>query len=33
MIEVVGETRLLVSKVASSPLPDDPRTYAYLQPA
>jgi hypothetical protein len=30
---IVGETRLLVSKVASSPLPNDPRPCAYLQPA
>jgi hypothetical protein len=29
----VGETRLLVSKVAASPLPNDPRPCAYLQPA
>jgi len=30
---IVGETRLFVSKVASSPLPNDPRPFAYLQPA
>ncbi len=29
----VGDSELLVSKVASSPLPNDPRPCAYLQPA
>jgi hypothetical protein len=29
----VGDTRLLVSKIAPSPLPNDPRPCAYLQPA
>lgn len=29
----VGEARLLVSKIAASPLPNDPRPCAYLQPA
>jgi hypothetical protein len=29
----VGGAELLVSKVASSPLPNDPRPCAYLQPA
>jgi hypothetical protein len=29
----IGEARLLVSKVASSPFPNDPRPCAYLQPA
>ncbi|MGD0273270.1 MAG: hypothetical protein ABSB96_06050 [Gaiellaceae bacterium] len=29
----VGETRLRVSKIAASPLPNDPRPCAYLQPA
>jgi len=30
---VVDERRLVVSKVGASPLPDDPRPCAYLQPA
>ncbi len=30
---IVSETRLLVSKIAPSPLPNDPRPCAYLQPA
>jgi hypothetical protein len=30
---VVGETRLRVSKIAASPLPNDPQPCAYLQPA
>ena len=30
---IVGDARLLVSKIASSPLPNDPRPCAYLQPA
>jgi hypothetical protein len=29
----VGDTRLLVGKIAPSPLPNDPRPCAYLQPA
>ncbi len=29
----VDETSLIVGKIASSPLPDDPRPCAYLQPA
>jgi hypothetical protein len=29
----VSATRLLVSKIAPSPLPNDPRRCAYLQPA
>jgi len=29
----VEETRLMVSKIAASPLPNDPRPCVYLQPA